>query len=303
MTARISQLAEVDPRAIIGDDVEIGPFCVVGPDVILGAGCRLDSHVTIVGHTTIGQRNRFWPGAVIGAEPQDLAYKGSATRLEIGDDNLFREGVTINRGAEKEDGVTRVGSHCFFMANSHVAHNCCVGNNVILANGVLLGGHVHIHDYAIVGGNTVIHQFASVGTSAFISGGCRVPVDVAPYMMAAGSDNPEVMTVNLVGMRRRGISEDTIHLIRRAFRRLYREHKPVAEVRALFADELNGQFPFELAHLIEFVEFTCRGKNGRGREAVRSAKPVAADDRTFHPEQVGPAEPFTPALGPERSAA
>jgi len=275
MTARISQLAEVDPRAEIGDDVEIGPFCVVGPHVRLGAGCRLDSHVTIVGDTTIGERNRFWPGAVIGAEPQDLGYKGSATRLVIGDDNLFREGVTINRGAEKEDGITRVGSRCFLMANSHVAHNCSVGNHVLLANGVLLGGHVHIHDYAIIGGNTVIHQFASVGTSAFISGGCRVPVDVAPYMMAAGSDNPEVMTINLVGMRRRGIAEDTIHLVRRAYKRLYREHKPVAEVRALFTDELNGQLPFELAHLIEFVEFTAGGKNGRGREAVRLSRTPA----------------------------
>jgi UDP-N-acetylglucosamine acyltransferase len=275
MTARISQLSEVHPNAEIGDGVEIGPFCVVGPHVKLGADCRLDSHVTLTGHTTIGERNRFWPGAVIGDEPQDLGYKGSATQLEIGDDNLFREGVTIHRGADKEDGITRFGSRCFLMANSHVAHNCSIGNNVVLGNGVLLGGHVHIHDFVIIGGNTVVHQFTSMGTSAFVSGGCRVVTDLPPYMMAAGSDDPHVATVNLVGMRRRGMTEDTIRLIRQAYKRLYREHKPIAEIRALFTAELNGQLPFELANLIEFVEMTAGGKNGRGREAVRFAKKAA----------------------------
>jgi len=279
MTARISSLAEVDPHAEIGDDVEIGPFCVIGPNVKLGAGCRLDSHVVIVGHTTIGARNRFWPGCVIGGEPQDLGYKGSATRLMIGDNNLFREGVTISRGAEKEDGITRLGSNCFLMANSHVAHNCCVGNNVLLANGVLLGGHVHVHDYAIISGNTVVHQFSSVGTSAFISGGCRVVTDVPPFMMAAGSDN--IATINVVGMRRRSIPEDTIRLIRQAHKRVYREHKPIAEIRALFTEELQGDLPPELLGLIEFVEMSAEGKNGRGREAVRFApKPQTESARS-----------------------
>ena len=269
MTTHVSPLADVHPQAVLGDGVFIGPFCVVGPKVRLGAGCRLDSHVTITGHTTIGERNRFWPGSVIGAEPQDIGYKDGPTRTEIGDDCQFREGVTVNRGADKEDGVTRIGSRCFLMANAHVAHNCHVRDNAILTNGVLLGGHVHVHDYAIISGNTVVHHFTSVGTSAFVSGGCRVVTDLPPYMMAAGSDNPEVVTINLVGMRRRGIAEDTIHLIRQAFKRLYREHKPIAEIRALFTEELQGKLPFELAHLIEFVEMSAGGKNGRGREAVR----------------------------------
>jgi UDP-N-acetylglucosamine acyltransferase len=141
----------------------------------------------------------------------------------------------------------------------------------VLANGVLLGGHVHVHDYAILSGNTVVHQFASIGTSAFISGGCRVPTDVPPYMMAAGSDKPEVVTINLVGMRRRGIPEASIALVRLAFKRIYREHKAITEVRALFEKELYNELPAELLHLIEFVEFSSRGKNGRGREAVRFA--------------------------------
>jgi UDP-N-acetylglucosamine acyltransferase len=269
MPRKISALAQVDPRARIGDDVEIGPFCVIGPHVSLGDGCRLDSHVTIVGHTTIGKANRFWPGAVIGAEPQDHSYCESATRVEIGDENLFREGVTVNRGAEKEDGVTRIGSHNFLMANCHVAHNCHVFNHTILCNGALLGGHVHVHDYAIVSGNSVVHHFATIGTSAFISGGCRVPTDVPPYMLAAGSDNPEIVTVNVVGLRRRGISESSIHTLRQAFKLLYREHKTLDEVRAYFAESLDGIFPVELSTLLNFVELSRSGKNGRAREALR----------------------------------
>jgi UDP-N-acetylglucosamine acyltransferase len=274
MSVHVSSLSEVHPRAELGDGVVIGPFCVVGPHVKLGAGCRLESHVTITGHTTIGECNRFWPGAVIGAEPQDVGYKDGPTRTEIGDDNLFREGVTVNRGADKEDGVTRIGSRCFLMANAHVAHNCRIYDNVFLTNGVLLGGHVHVHDFAIISGNTVVHHFASVGTSAFVSGGCRVVSDVPPYMMAAGSDNPEVVTINLIGMRRRGIAEPTIQLVRQAYKRIYREHKPIAEIRALFTEELQGNLPPELVGLIEFVEMSALGKNGRGREAVRNAPPA-----------------------------
>lgn len=269
MPRKISALAQVDPRARIGDDVEIGPFCLVGPQVQLGQGCRLDSHVTIVGNTTIGERNRFWPNSVIGAEPQDYSYLDADTRVEIGDDNIFREGVTVNRGAEKEDGVTRIGNNNFLMANAHVAHNCRVSHHAVLCNGVLLGGHVHIQDFAIVSGNTVVHHFATVGTSAFVSGGCRVPTDVPPYMLAAGSDSPEIVTVNLVGLRRRGISESSIRMLRQAHKLLFREHKSLSEVRAYFADVLDGMFPFELSNLLNFIELSRNGKNGRGREAFR----------------------------------
>jgi UDP-N-acetylglucosamine acyltransferase len=269
MSVKISPLADVHPQAQIGQDVEIGPFCVIGPQVTLGDGCRLDSHVTIVGLATIGRGNRFWPGSVIGAEPQDVGYKDDHTSVEIGDDNQFREGVTVNRAAEKEDGVTRIGDRNFLMANSHVAHNCHVFNNTILCNGVLLGGHVHVQDYAIISGNSVVHHFATVGTSAFVSGGCRVPQDVPPFMMAAGSDNPEVVTVNLVGMRRRGIAESTIHLIRQAYKLIYREHKSLAEARNVFLDQLDGSLPIELAQLLHFIEQSSKGKSGRAREAVR----------------------------------
>lgn len=272
MTANISPLADVHPHATLGQNISIGPFCVIGPDVTLGDGCQLDSHVSITGHTTVGCRNRFWPGAVIGAEPQDVGYKDTSTRVVIGDDNIFREGVTVNRGADKEDGVTRIGHRNFLMANAHVAHNACVYNNAILCNGVLLGGHVHVHDFAIVSGNSVVHHFATIGESAFISGGCRVPQDVAPYMLSAGSDNPEIVTVNLVGMRRRGFPEATIHGIRSAFKLLYREHQRSSMVRTMLTDHFNGSLPPELEKLLDFVEASARGKNGRAREAVRIVK-------------------------------
>ena len=278
MARNISSLSQVDPKAQIGDDVEIGPFCVVGPHVVIGNGCKLESHVAITGHTTIGERNRFFPGSVIGGEPQDVGYSGSNTRVEIGDDNLFREGVTVNRGADKEDGVTRIGNRNFLMANAHVAHNCHVFNNVILCNGSLLGGHVHVQDFAIVSGNSVVHHFATLGTGCFISGGCRAPQDIPPYMLAAGSDNPEIITVNVVGMRRRGISETAINLVRQAFKFMFREHLKLDEVREKLASQTDGPLPMELMNLLNFCEQSAKGKNGRAREALR-AKPAASAEQ------------------------
>lgn len=277
MPRNISPMAQVDPRAQIGDDVEIGPFCVVGPHVVLGNGCKLDSHVALVGHTAIGERNRFFPGAVIGGEPQDIGYSGSATRVEIGDDNLFREGVTVNRGADKEDGVTRIGDRNFLMANTHVAHNCRVYNNVILCNGCLLGGHVHAQDFAIVSGNSVVHHFATLGTGCFVAGGCRVPQDVPPYMLATGSDRPEILTVNIVGMRRRGISENAISLVRQAHKLIFREHMKLEQVREHFLAKTEGTLPIELINLIDFCEQSSKGKNGRARESFRGKQPASED--------------------------
>lgn len=279
MSRRISPLAHVDPKAQLGSDVEIGPFCVVGPDVELGDGCVLQSNVVITGHTTVGERNRFFPGAVIGGEPQDFCYQGGPTRVEIGDDNLFREGVTVNRGADKEDGITRIGNRNFLMANAHVAHNCHVFNNTILTNGVLLGGHVHVHDYAIVSGNSAVHHFVTLGTGSFVGGMCRVVQDVPPYMLSASADNPEIVTINIVGMRRRGISDTAIACVRRAFKLLYREHKKLEEVRSIFIAETDGILPFELLTVLNFVESSAKGKNGRGREAFRNQAPPAESGR------------------------
>lgn len=273
MANTIHPLACVNPQAELGDDIEIGPFCVVGPHVKLGNNCRLSNNVTLTGHTTIGEGNRFFQNCVIGGDPQDNGFKDAPTWLEIGDDNTFREGVTINRGAEKEDFGTRIGHHNLLMSNAHVAHNCCVGNHTMLVNGVLLGGHVHIHDRAIVSGNTVVHHFTSIGTMAFVSGASKVVTDVPPYMLAAGVDEFEVHTINLVGLRRGGVSESSIRVLKRAHRLIYREHKKLEEVRAIFSEEMEGIFPIELSTLLNFMEMTQAGKMGRGREIFRNAPP------------------------------
>ena len=158
MAAFEAQHAIVDPRATIAPDVEIGPYCVIGPDVVIGSGTRLENNVTLMGRVTIGSHNHFYPGVVVGGEPQDISYRGGDTEVVIGDHNVVRECVTINRGSEKEDGVTAVGSHCFLMACSHIAHDCKVGDQVIIANGTLLGGHVHVHHNASLSGGVAVHH-------------------------------------------------------------------------------------------------------------------------------------------------
>ncbi len=269
MEPQISSVSDVHPSAHIGSGVKIGPFCVVGPGVTIDDDTELLSHVVLTGRTTIGRRNRLFPGCVIGGEPQDISYNDTDTQVIVGDDNIFREGVTVSKGAEKEDGCTRIGSGNMFMANSHVAHNCRIFDKVILVNGVLLGGHVHVHDGAIVSGNTVVHHFSTLGRLSFVSGGCRVPHDVPPFMLAAGNDNPTVKTLNLVGMRRAGISEDVIQCIRDAFRMLFRKRKKLEDVRAHFEDTMDGVLPLELAELLQFITNQRAGRLGRAREAVR----------------------------------
>lgn len=283
MQSGISPLSQVDPRAKIGKGVQIGPFCLVGPDVEIGDETVLTSHVVLTGKTRIGMKNRFSPNCVIGGDPQDVSWQDSETEIRIGDNNIFREGVTVNRGAEKEDGVTRIGNHNMFMANSHVAHNCNIANNVILVNGVLLGGHVHVHDSAIVSGNSVVHHFSTLGRLSFVSGGCRVPHDIPPFMLAAGSDNPELKTINIVGMKRAGISATSIDLVKEAFRLLYRRNRSLEDVRQYFASTLGDIIPLELSTLLNFVENQKAGRLGRAREAIRNkpseVKPQATEER------------------------
>ena len=280
MATTIHPLAEVHPSARIGNDVQIGPFCLVGPEVELGDGSILESHVVLKNHTIIGRRNRFGPGSVIGGDPQDKSFTEDVpTGVEIGDDNVLREGVTVNRGAQKEDFWTRIGNRNLLMSNAHVAHNCRIFNDTIIVNGVLLGGHVHVQDKAIISGNTVVHHFATIGTLAFISGGCRAPRDVPPYILASGNDNPTMHTINLIGMRRAGISNESIRVIKRAHRLIFRENLTLDDTRAALAKELNGVFPIELTTLLAALELSQAGKQGRGREVFRDA-PRTSDTPT-----------------------
>ncbi|MBQ15510.1 MAG: acyl-[acyl-carrier-protein]--UDP-N-acetylglucosamine O-acyltransferase [Planctomycetaceae bacterium] len=279
MPTTLSPLAQIDAGAQLGTNVSVGPFCLVGPNVVVGDGSVLESHVVLTGNTQIGTENRFSPYCVIGGEPQDKSYRDTGTRLVIGDNNFFREGVTVNRGSEKEDRTTWIGDRNLLMANSHVAHNCRVHNDVILVNGVLLGGHVHVHDRAIVSGNSVVHHFSTLGTLSFISGGCRVPHDVPPYMLAAGSDNPSIKTLNTIGMRRAGISDNATQIIRKAYKLHFRERRGIQEVRRYFEENLEDLFPIELTEWLSFIEKQNQGHMLRARDPYKSPHSQALTNR------------------------
>lgn len=216
----IHATAIVEPGAELGAGVKIGPFCLVGPKARLGDGCELISHVVVTGDTTIGARAKIYPFAAIGHQPQDLKYAGEPTRVIVGDDCIIRESVTIHAGTKAGDFLTTVGDRCFLLAYAHVAHDCRIGNNVVLSNTVMLAGHCHIGDFAILGGGVGIHQFVRVGAHAFIGGMSAIEKDVIPYGMAVGN-RAYLAGLNIIGLRRRGFSRESIHELRRAYRLLF----------------------------------------------------------------------------------
>ena len=263
----IHPAAIVDPGARIGDNVRIGPYCMVGPDVELGDGVELVSHVVLSGHTSIGARTRIYPFASIGHAPQDLRYKGEATTLSIGSDCIIREGVTMNPGTPNGTGKTTVGNGCFFLAHSHVAHDCRVGNNVILTNNVMLAGHCKIGDYAIIGGGAGIHQFVRIGPHAFVGGLSGVENDVIPYGMVLGN-RAYLAGLNIVGLRRRGFSREQIHDLRRAYRLLFADEGTLAER----VDDVAEEFSLHptVHEILDFI----RGGGDRALCTPREAVPV-----------------------------
>ena len=210
----------IEPGAQLGAGVEIGPFCHVGPNVVLGEGVRLISHVSIAGSTVVGARARIFPFAAIGHEPQDLKYRGEPSRLTIGEDCLIREGVTMNPGTAGGGLHTRVGARCTFLANAHVGHDCQLGDDVILSNNVMLAGHCQIGNFVVVSGGAAAHQFVRIGAHAFIGGLAGVENDVIPYGMALGN-RAALAGLNIVGLKRRGFSRESIHDLRRAYRALF----------------------------------------------------------------------------------
>jgi UDP-N-acetylglucosamine acyltransferase len=248
--------AIVHPWAKIADRVKIGPYSIIGEDVVIGDGCVIGPHVLIEGRTTIGSDNVFHHGATAGTPPQDLKYGGAATCVEIGDGNTFREFVTVNRGSG-EGGVTRIGSRCFLMAYTHVAHDCVLGDEVILANSVNLGGHVSIDDYVNIGGVAAVHQFVSIGKHAFIGGKSRVARDVPPFVKAAG-DPLRVYGINSVGLERRGFSAEKRAMIKSMLNLLYRSGLNVTQVMEHLKDGADFEDP-ERAMLVEFLEKAARG--------------------------------------------
>lgn len=268
MATIVAEQAAVDPRAVLEEDVEVGPFCVVGPHVRIGRGTRLLNHVTLTGHVTLGQHNVLYPGVVVGGEPQDLSYRGSPTQVVIGDHNVLRECVTINRATEKEEGVTRVGDHNFIMACSHIAHDCQVGDHVVMANGVLLGGHVRVHHHVTIAGASAVHHFATIGAYVFITGMSRVIHDVPPFMLLDGQP-ARPRCVNVVALKRNDFSADDIRALAEAHRLLYRAKVGLDHAREILRS--NGRLVPVVNYLLAALQEQAEGRHGRGRDRRKAA--------------------------------
>lgn len=268
MATIVAEHAAVDPHAVLEEDVEIGPFCVVGPHVRLGRGTRLLNHVTLTGRVTMGEHNVLHPGVVIGGEPQDLSYRGSPTQVVIGNHNVFREGVTVNRATEKEEGVTRVGNHNFFMACSHIAHDCQVGDHVVMANGVLLGGHVRVQHHVTIAGASAVHHFATIGAYVFITGMSRVIHDVPPFMLLDGQP-ARPRCVNVVALKRNDFSADDIRALAEAHRLLYRAKVGLDHAREILRS--NGRLVPVVNYLLASLQEQAEGRHGRGRDRRKAA--------------------------------
>ena len=264
MPRLIHPSAIVSDEARLADDVRVGPFAVIDGPVTLGPGCSVGPHSHLIGPFTAGRNNEFGTGCVIGGAPQHLGYKGEPTRIQIGDGNIFREYVTIHR-AMPTTGVTTIGSHNLFMVNSHVAHDCVVGNYCIFANGAVIGGHVVVGDRVLLSGNAAVHQFCRVGRLALLSGTSAVTQDLPPFWIAQGTVNI-VHGVNVVGMKRAGMSVTEISAVRHAFRMIHMRGLTVSAA----ADRVEkdyGHLP-AIQELLGFIRTTKRGIcSGVGRDA------------------------------------
>jgi len=247
--------AIIHPKAKLGAGCHVGPYCVIGEHVELGDGCRLHSHVIVDGHTRLGSANEIFPFASIGLKTQDLKWKGGITRTEIGDNNTFREYVTVHSATNDGD-ATRIGSHNNLLAYSHVAHDCQIGSHIVMSNGSTLAGHVIVQDHAILGGLTGVHQFCRIGRMAMLGGYSKVVQDIPPFMIADG--NPaSARTVNKVGLERRGVAEETQSALRQAYKIVFREGLTVA--KAIETMEKDLPPVLEVKELIEFVRSSERG--------------------------------------------
>jgi UDP-N-acetylglucosamine acyltransferase len=249
----IHATAIIHPGARVDASVEVGPYVVIDAGVEVGAGCRLGPYVYLTGQTTIGEDNEFHAGCVIGNASQDLKYKGEPTRLRIGDRNVFREHVTVNRSSDTEED-TVLGSNNLLMAGSHVGHNSRLGNHVRLANGAMLGGHVVIDDYAIVSGNCMCHQFVRIGTLAMMQGGSGVSMDLPPYTMAVGNNG--ICGLNVIGLRRAGLDAGQRLELKRLYRFLFHGQLPL---RAAIEQALSRFQSAPARVMLDFMKASERG--------------------------------------------
>ena len=249
--------AIVSPLATIGKNVRIGPYCIVGANVELGDDCVLHSHVILEGPSKFGRANEFFPFSAIGGKTQDLKYIGEPTSLEVGDLNVFRENTTVHRSTHG-DAPTRIGSHNLLLCYSHVAHDCQLGNHIILSNAVALAGHVVVDDHAIVSGVAAVHQFCRIGKHSIIGGCSKVVQDVPPFMIVDGNA-ATVRGLNLVGLQRRGFSEDDIKHLKVAYKKLFLKKDGNMANALSSLKALHSADTAQVAHLIAFIEGSERG--------------------------------------------
>jgi UDP-N-acetylglucosamine acyltransferase len=253
----IHPTALVDPKAEINAGVEIGPYSIIEKDVRIGEGTWIGPHVVIRKGTTIGKRCQIFQFSSIGEAPQAVAYKGESTSLIVGDDNIIRESVTLHRGTVKGGGKTVIGHRNFFMAYSHVAHDCQIGHQVVLANGATLAGHILIEDFAVIGGLAAVHQFCRIGAHAFISGLTGVVLDIPPYMLAAGS-RAKLFGLNAVGLKRQKFGEETIRALKTTYRVIFRSGLTLEKAIKKVEESEISRMP-EVEHLLRFIQQTKRG--------------------------------------------
>ncbi|MHC4599880.1 MAG: acyl-ACP--UDP-N-acetylglucosamine O-acyltransferase [Planctomycetota bacterium] len=264
----IHPTAVVDPKAELGDGVNVGPYASIGPGVVLGDDCEVGEGVILRGPAVLGKGNVFYPHCAVGTDPQDLKYRGEVTDLRMGDGNRVREFVTINRGTKTGGGRTEVGNHNLFMACSHVAHDCHLGDGIVMANNVLLGGHIHIHDHANLSGAAAVNHFTTVGRMAFVGGLSRIVQDVPPFLIVEG--NPaKIRGVNVVKLERENIPDDRIQALKDVYRRVWKSEKPVRVALEEVASE--GGLTEEVDLLVEFIRRSEQGEHGRYLESLRRA--------------------------------
>ena len=240
----------ISPKAEISSNVKIGPFCVIDENVIIEKDCELISHVHITGDTTIGKNNIFFPFSSIGTIPQDLKYSGESSELRIGNNNTFREGVTVNPGTNKGGMITKIENDCLFMVGAHVAHDCHIFSNVILANNATLAGHVTIHNNAILGGLSAVHQFVSIGKYAMIGGMSGVESNIIPYGLYFGIRS-NLRGLNLIGLKRKKVNNKVIHKIQKSFNKIFDKQNTIMKnIEKLSKEEKSI---VEVNDIIEFV--------------------------------------------------
>jgi UDP-N-acetylglucosamine acyltransferase len=256
MAKGIHKTAVVSRKAEIDDDVAIGPFCIIGDDAVIRKGTELKSNVLIEGATEIGENCTVYPFSSIGLPPQDLKYRNEKTGLKIGRNNVIREYTTIHRGSVGGDGHTEIGDSNFLMAYVHIAHDCKIGNSVVMANVATLAGHVLVESHCVIGGLVAVHQFTRIGAYAMVGGFSGIGQDVPPYMMASGPRS-KLYGLNVIGLKRHGFSEETINLLKKAYKILFREKRTLRDALKKIKSELPESK--EIRHLVEFIEQNKRG--------------------------------------------